>query len=82
MTFGGLTVWKNWTRSLTMTEEGTGMGLRMQAEKIGFRIVGELTRCMGMEPSHLYQCFLDDACNKYILHRGILTIVAADGRVF
>ena len=58
------------------------MSIRKQAEKIGFRIVGELTRCMGMEPSHLYQCYLDDAQNKYILRRGILTIVAADGRVF
>ena len=58
------------------------MSIRRQAEKIGFRIVGELTRCVGMEPSHLYQCYFDDAQNKYILRRGILTIVAADGKVF
>ena len=58
------------------------MSIRRQAEKIGFRIVGELTRCVGMEPSHLYQCYFDDAHNKYILRRGILTIVAADGKVF
>ena len=58
------------------------MSIRKQAEKIGFRIVGELTRCVGMEPSHLYQCYFDDAQNKYILRRGILTIVAADGKVF
>ena len=58
------------------------MSIRRQAEKIGFRIVGELTRCVGMEPSHLYQCYFDDARNKYILRRGILTIVAADGKVF
>ncbi len=58
------------------------MNIRTQAERIRFQIIGELTRCMGMEPSHLYQCYFDDASNKYILHRGILTIVAADGRVF
>ena len=82
MTVDGATGWKNEMRFWKTTEEGTGMNLRMQAERIGFQIVGELTRCMGMEPSHLYQYYLDDACNKYILHRGILTIVAADGRVF
>lgn len=58
------------------------MSIQTQAERIGFRIVGELTRCVGMEPSHLYRYYLDDASNTYILHRGILTIVAADGRVF
>ena len=29
-----------------------------------------------------YQCFLDEAENEYILRRGILTIIAADGRVY
>ncbi len=69
-------------RSRMTTEEGNGMSIRAQAERIGFQIVGELTRCMGMEPSHLYRCYYDEACNKYILHRGILTIVAADGSVY
>ena len=58
------------------------MSLKAQAERIGFQIVGELTRRMDMEPTHLYQCYFDEAANKYILHRGILTIVAADGRVY
>ncbi len=58
------------------------MSIREQAERIGFRIVGQLTRCVGMEPTHLYRCYYDDASNKFILHRGILTIVAADGSVF
>ena len=57
------------------------MSIRTQAERIGFHIVGDLKRCMGMEPSHLYRCYFDDAENKYIVYRGILTIVAADGRV-
>ncbi len=58
------------------------MSIRTQAERIGFRIVGELTRCTGLEPNHLYQCWLDEAANRYILRRGILTIIAADGTVF
>lgn len=37
------------------------MGLRAQAEQIGFRIVGALVRCTDYEPSHLYQCFFDEA---------------------
>ena len=65
-----------------MTKEDTGMNIRNMAERIGFQVVGELRRCTGLEPSHLYQCFLDEASNRYILRRGILTIVAADGTVF
>jgi hypothetical protein len=58
------------------------MELRAQAEQIGFRIVGALVRRTDFEPSHLYQCFFDEAQNRYILHRGILTVVAADGTVY
>ncbi len=58
------------------------MSIKAQAERIGFRIVGELTRCMDLEPTHLYQYYFDEAENKYIIHRGILTIISADGRVF
>ena len=58
------------------------MSIRAQAERIGFQIVGELTRCIEREPTHLYQCYFDEAQNEFILRRGILTIVAADGKVF
>ena len=58
------------------------MAVRAQAESLGFQIAGNLVRCTGREPSHLYQCYLDEAGNEYILRRGILTIIAADGRVF
>jgi len=68
-------------RSL-MNEEENSMGIKAQAEKIGFQIIGELTRCVDMEPTHLYQCYFDEAQNEFILRRGILTIVAADGKVF
>jgi len=58
------------------------MNVRAQAEGMGFHIVGRLVRCPELEPSHLYQCFLDEAENEYILRRGILTIIAADGSVY
>ena len=58
------------------------MNVRAQAERLGFEIIGELKRCRGLEPSHLYQCFFDEGENTYILHRGILTIIAADGHVY
>lgn len=58
------------------------MSIRAQAEQIGFQIVGALERRTDFEPTHLYQCFFDEARNQYILHRGILTIVAADGTVY
>lgn len=58
------------------------MGLQAQAEQIGFQIIGILMRRTDYEPTHLYQCFFDEAQNRYILHRGILTIIAADGTVY
>ena len=73
--------WKHGTMRKQHKEE-KNMSIRAQAERIGFSIVGELTRCMGMEPSHLYRYYLDEAENRYILPRGILTIVAADGTVY
>ena len=82
MAFSGLSGRRCRTRSMIMNEVGKDMSIQTQAEKIGFQIVGELTRCMGLEPSYLYRCYFDDASNKYILYRGILTIVAADGTVF
>ena len=64
------------------TREDISMGLQAQAEQIGFQIVGTLMRRTDYEPTHLYQCFFDEAQNRYILHRGILTIIAADGTVY
>ena len=29
------------------------MGIKAQAERIGFQVIGELTRCMDREPTHL-----------------------------
>ena len=64
------------------TRDDVNMGLQAQAEQIGFQIIGTLMRRTDYEPTHLYQCFFDEAQNRYILHRGILTIIAADGTVY
>ncbi len=58
------------------------MSVRLQAERLGFPVVGDLIRFEGMEPSHLYRCYIDAANNRFIVRRGILTIVAADGTVW
>ncbi|MBQ6479939.1 MAG: hypothetical protein IJI45_02365 [Anaerolineaceae bacterium] len=58
------------------------MSVEKQAQNLGFRIVGKLSRCGEMELSKRYLCFLDEAGNRYVLYRGILTIIASDGRVF
>ena len=63
-------------------EEEMDMGIKAQAERIGFQVIGELTRCTDREPTHLYQCYFDEARNEFILRRGILTIIASDGTVF
>ena len=33
-------------------------------------------------PNHLYEIYMDEFDNEYIIRRGILTIVTGDGRVF
>ena len=40
------------------------MGIKAQAERIGFQVIGELTRCTDREPTHLYQCYFDEARNE------------------
>ena len=55
------------------------MGIRAQAERIGFQVIGELTRCMDREPTHLYKCYYDEARNEFILRMVILKIIGADG---
>ena len=65
-----------------MIEEEYMMSVRMQAERLGFIVVGNLRRFEDLEPSHLYRYYIDEADNRFIVRRGILTIVAADGTVW
>ena len=57
------------------------MSIQAQADALGFPIVGRLTRYTEGDLSRSHYCFLDEAGNLYIIHLGVLTIVAADGRV-
>ena len=58
------------------------MSVEKQAQNLGFRIIGDLRRCDELEQSKRYMCFCDEANNEYILYRGVLTIVAADGKIY
>lgn len=55
--------------------------IREQAKNIGFQIVGNLARHTEMEIFKREMVYMDDDNNQYLLRRGILTIVTADGCV-
>ena len=57
------------------------MSIREQAANLRFEIVGKLARHTELEVFRLEQVYLDDAGNAYLIRRGILTIVTADGLV-
>ena len=54
-------------------QEGKMMSIRAQADQIGFQIIGELTRCMGKEPSHLYQYYYDPLQGDHFSRTFIIT---------
>ena len=56
------------------------MPIYAQAQQIGFAVKGNLAPTEGQD-SHC-QYYLDEAGNTYIVRWGILTIVAANGRVY
>ena len=56
--------------------------LRAEALKRGLPQVGRPIRRVDLEPNHLYVCYMDDFDNEYVVRRGILTIVSADGKVY
>ncbi len=56
--------------------------LRTEALKRGLPRVGRPVRRVDLEPNHLYVCYMDDFDNEYVVRRGILTIVSADGKVY
>ena len=51
-------------------------------DALGFSIIGQLTRVPERDPSRTHLFFADEAGNAYIVHLGVLTIVAADGSVY
>ncbi len=58
------------------------MSIRTQAALRGFEIAGALSRYPEGDLSRYHYCFADEAGNLYILHLGVLTILAADGNVY
>lgn len=58
------------------------MSIRTQAALRGFQIVGDLSRYPEVDLSHYHYCFVDEANNMYVIHLGVLTILAADGSVY
>ena len=52
------------------------------AEKLGFAVQGALTETTGREPVRRCRYYEDEGGNLFILRRGILTIIGADGRVY
>jgi len=57
------------------------MSIREQAKTLGFEINGQLIRHTELEVFRLERVYLDDQNNQYLVRRGILTIVTADGTV-
>lgn len=57
------------------------MSIREQAINLGFEIIGRLVRHSEMELFRCEKVYLDEAGNQYLVRRGILTIVTADGGV-
>ncbi len=53
-----------------------------EAKRRGMPFVGLPVRRMDLEPSHLYICYMDEYDNEFVIRRGILTIVTADGKVY
>lgn len=57
------------------------MSIREQAANLGHEIIGQLVRHTELEMFRCERVYLDEAQNEYLLRRGILTIVTADGGV-
>ena len=57
------------------------MSIRDQAKRLGHEIIGNLERHPEFERGRHERCYMDEAQNEYILVRGILTIITADGGV-
>lgn len=60
----------------------SGANLKDEASRRGVPRIGDPYRCHELEPNHLYEIYMDEFDNEYIIRRGILTIVTGDGRVF
>ena len=53
-----------------------------ESKKRGLYRIGTPVRRTDLEPNQLYQCYMDEFENEYVVRRGILTIVTVDGQVY
>ena len=53
-----------------------------ESKKRGLYRIGTPVRRTDLEPNHLYQCYMDEFENEFVVRRGILTIVTVDGQVY
>ncbi len=60
----------------------TVQNLKDEACQRGLSAIGEPLRRHDLEPNHLYEIYMDEYDNEFIIRRGILTIVTGDGKVF
>ena len=44
-----------------------------ESKKRGLYRIGTPVRRTDLEPNHLYQCYMDEFENEYVVRRGILT---------
>ena len=65
-----------------LSREGEKMSVEKQAQNRGFKIVGRLCRYEDPVQSKRIICYMDEAGNEYIMYRGVLTIISANGEVF
>ncbi|MCR5137476.1 MAG: hypothetical protein K6C12_10385 [Oscillospiraceae bacterium] len=56
--------------------------LKAEAARRGVRQIGTPLRRTDLEPSHLYEIYMDEYETEFIFRRGILTIVTVDGKVY
>ncbi len=56
--------------------------LKQEAIKRGVLHVGTPEHRPDLEPNHLYEIYMDQFGNEYVIRRGILTIVSCYGKVY
>ena len=65
---------------MSISERRIDMSVFAQAQHLGFPIKGKLIPSEG--PNTRCRYYVDEAGNTYIVRYGILTIVAANGKVY
>lgn len=57
------------------------MSIQTQAARLGFSIIGRLSRRPELEKDRREAIYTDEAGNRYLTRRWVLTIITAEGAV-